>query len=74
MQGSAAPNHRLTSLLLFRTLHFILLVVKTVLAADFKPTEIEVAIVSGEGEEDEKFRSLSEEEIETHLVAIAERD
>ena len=41
-----------------------------VLSADFKPTEIEVGVVEGTG----NFRTLSEEEIETHLTAIAQRD
>merc|ERR1711988_120015 len=49
------------------TIQSAVLCLQTLLAADFKPNEIEVAIVSGEGEEDEKFRSLTEEEIETHL-------
>ena len=41
-----------------------------VLSADFKPTEIEVGVVEGTND----FRTLSEEEIENHLTAIAQRD
>eukprot|EP00039_Didymoeca_costata_P018377 m.333203 g.333203 ORF g.333203 m.333203 type:complete len:247 (-) comp17096_c0_seq1:167-907(-) len=43
----------------------------TVVSMDFKPSEIEVAVVSGD---DPKFRLLTETEIEGHLTAIAERD
>lgn len=41
-----------------------------VLGADFKPTEIEVALA----ESGERFRTLSEEEIEVFLTRIAEAD
>ncbi|XP_050784591.1 proteasome subunit alpha type-6-like [Gopherus flavomarginatus] len=43
----------------------------TVLSTDFKASEIEVGIVTSEHP---RFRKLSEDEIEHHLVAIAERD
>jgi len=43
----------------------------TVLTADFKPTEIEVALVS---QDNPKFRTLDEAEIDRHLTAIAEKD
>jgi len=43
----------------------------TILSADFKPTEIEVAIVSKDSPE---FKILNETEIDAHLTAIAEKD
>ena len=44
---------------------------QSVLAEDFKPDEIEVGVVQTD---DPKFRTLSVEEIDAHLIAIAERD
>jgi 20S proteasome subunit alpha 1 len=44
---------------------------QTVLAEDFKATDIEVGIVTTA---DRRFRLLTAEEIETHLTEIAERD
>jgi len=44
---------------------------QTVLAEDFKATDIEVAVVSAK---DTRFRTLRQEEIEDHLTEIAERD
>ena len=44
---------------------------QTVLAEDFKATDIEVAVVSAT---EKRFRTLSQEEIENHLTESAERD
>ena len=43
----------------------------TVLAVDFKPSEIEIGIVTKANPE---FRVLNEEEIDVHLTAISEKD
>jgi 20S proteasome subunit alpha 1 len=43
----------------------------TVLSVDFKPSEIEIAIVS---EENPKFVVLNESQIEAHLQRIVEKD
>jgi len=43
----------------------------TILSADFKPTEIEVGIVT---KDDPNFHVLTETEIDNHLTAISEKD
>eukprot|EP00088_Acartia_fossae_P001390 TRINITY_DN10540_c0_g1_i1.p1 TRINITY_DN10540_c0_g1~~TRINITY_DN10540_c0_g1_i1.p1 ORF type:complete len:247 (+),score=64.90 TRINITY_DN10540_c0_g1_i1:37-777(+) len=43
----------------------------TILSADFKPTEIEVGVVSKDAP---NFRILTESDIDAHLTAIAEKD
>lgn len=43
----------------------------TVLAVDFKPSEIEIGVVT---KSDPNFRTLTEEEIDVHLTAISEKD
>merc|ERR1719370_60979 len=43
----------------------------TILSADFKPSEIEVAVVS---KDHPKFQTLNEADIDKHLTAIAEKD
>lgn len=52
------------------TLHTAITCLQSVLSADFRPNEIEIGIIRN----GERFRTLSEDEIEAHLTAISERD
>jgi len=54
-----------------KTIKMAITALQTVLAEDFKSTDIEVGIVTSK---DRRFRLLSQEEVETHLTEIAERD
>lgn len=53
------------------TIQTTIAALQSVLSADFKPEEIEVAVVSATNT---KFHLLSAKEIEDHLTALAERD
>lgn len=43
----------------------------TVLSADFKASEVEIAVVS---KQDPRFRVLDTDEVDTHLTSLAEKD
>jgi 20S proteasome subunit alpha 1 len=53
------------------TIQLAITCLMTVLSADFKPSEVEVAVAC---KDEPAFRTLSEQEIDFHLSAIAERD
>lgn len=52
------------------TVRLAITTMQSVLSSDFKAGEIEIGLVK----KGERFRVLSEAEVETHLTAIAERD
>jgi len=60
-----------TDYTLDETIQLAISCLSTVLSVDFKTTEVEVGIVS---KSDPKFRVLTEQDLDRHLTAIAERD
>ena len=52
------------------TIQLAITTLSNVLTIDFKPNEIQVGIADKSGQ----FRALTEQEIEQHLTAIAEKD
>lgn len=64
LKGSPDLNKNETIQLAIQTL-------QTILSADFKASELEVAVVSTD---DRRFTQLTNDQIEEHLIAIAERD
>ncbi|EQC37449.1 proteasome subunit alpha type-6 [Saprolegnia diclina VS20] len=63
IKANAAMDHE-------TTVHTAITCLQSVLSADFKPSEIEVGIIV----EGERFRKLTENEIDGYLTAISERD
>ncbi len=53
------------------TIELAITCLSSVLAADLKPNEIEIGLVTSE---ERNFKILTESEIETHLSRIAEKD
>merc|ERR1712157_683599 len=54
-----------------KTVQMCIRALGSILAADFRSNEIEVAVVT---KEDRAFRTLTEDEIEAHLTTLAEED
>jgi 20S proteasome subunit alpha 1 len=53
-----------------QTIQLAITALSTVLGIDFKPQEIQVGVADASG----SFKILSEQEIEQHLTALAEKD
>ena len=71
--GAAAPAagvNALAALSADETVRCAIATYQQLLASDFRPDEIEVGVASGA----ERFRVLKADEVDAHLVAIAERD
>jgi len=56
---------------LIYTLKMAITTLSTILSIDFKPTEIEIGIIS---KDNTRFRTLTESEIDEHLQRIADKD
>jgi 20S proteasome subunit alpha 1 len=59
-----------TTLSLDETIRLAITTMQGVLSSDFKASEIEIAIMT----KNDKFKLLSDTEVEAHLTAIAEQD
>lgn len=59
-----------TALTTEQTIHQAIMTLQSVTSKDFKPGEIEVAVAA----KDQRFRILSDDEVEANLTAIAEMD